>query len=222
MERSPLRIVGRIPASTTPEPDRPAQARATVEELVELSLHPAQAVAGEHLRIEVELEVERPDLGGEVAVGDRGQHRHRAGRRLPRPVDEEHLLLRPDARDAGLEHVLGEHVLERLQVAQHPADRGLPIGRPLRGLRAHRVRPAPPGTAAASPATAASRAPTADPTDRPGWGCPSEPRAWATAHDSPMSSLAPSPLASTTNRRRSVVERRAVELRPRSAAPTPA
>ena len=43
----------------------------------------------------------------------------------------------PMRRDAALEHVAGQHVLECLQVAQHPSDRGLAVGRVRGGLVAH-------------------------------------------------------------------------------------
>ena len=41
-------------------------------------------------------------------------------------VDEEHLLLRADARDAALERVLGHHPIERTQVVEHRAHEGAP------------------------------------------------------------------------------------------------
>ena len=148
-----------------------AAARPKVEQLVELGVHAGEAVAAELLGVEVELEVERADLGRVRVAGERGEHRQRSGRRLPRGVDEEHLLLGADAPDAGLEAVVSEHHLQRLQVAQHPADRRLPIGSGGRRLLAHSARPTRRDSRGAWPATAASRGPSDDPTSRRGWGC---------------------------------------------------
>ena len=132
-----MRIVGSVPARTTWRPAVSAATRPKVEQLVELGVHPGEAVAAELLGVEVELEVERADLGRVRVIGERGEHRQRSGRRLPRSVDEEHLLLGADAPDAGLEAVVGEHHLQRLQVAEHPADRRLSIGSSGRRLLAH-------------------------------------------------------------------------------------
>ncbi len=107
------------------------------EQLVELGVHAREAVAGELLRVEVELEVERPDLGRVRLPGEGGEHRQRSRCRLPRGVDEEHLLLGADAPDVGLEAVVTKHRLQRLQVAQHPANRRLPVGSRRRRLLPH-------------------------------------------------------------------------------------
>ncbi len=109
------------------------------EELVELGVHAREAVAAELLGIEVELEVEGADLGGVGLAGERGEHGQRARCRLPRRVDEEHLLLGADAPHVGLEHLGAQHRLQRLQVAQHPADGGVAIGRAAGGLVAHQL-----------------------------------------------------------------------------------
>ena len=141
-------------------------------------------VAAEDLRVEVDLEVERADLGREVPVGDVGEDRQRPRRRLPRAVDEEHLLLGPDAAHAGLEHVA------RRACARARAGRAASIGSrsggrscswPFDGpcallhcataLLDRNATPRRRGTAAASLARSASRAATAAPTSRPGWGC---------------------------------------------------
>ena len=106
-----------------------------VEHRVELVVHPREAVVGQFLRVEVELEVERADLGGVRVTGQLGEQPHRPGRRLPRAVDDEHLLLGADPRDAGLEAPVAQHQLHRLQVAQHPAHRGA-AGRPCLGRSA--------------------------------------------------------------------------------------
>ena len=189
-----------------------------------------EAVAAELLRVEVELEVERPDLGRVRLAGEGGEHRQRAGCRLPRRVDEEHLLLGADAPDIGLEAIVLEHLLQGLQVAQHPADRRLPIRgrRPVARLLASLIRSlrslspfgrsSPPCQSSTSfhelvqvagehrPPERPVVGPVADPTSRPGWGCRPSRSRWAARHDSPMSSLAPSPLANTTNRVRTQVE----------------
>ena len=88
------------------------------EELVQLRLHGAEAVATEALRIEVELEVEGTELGREVRVVDGVEDLERDRRRLPAAVDEEHLLLGADAPHAVLDAALGEHALEGVHVAQ--------------------------------------------------------------------------------------------------------
>ena len=88
------------------------------EELVQLRLHGAEAVATEALRIEVELEIEGTDLGHQVRVVDGVEDLERDRRRLPVAVDEEHLLLGADAAHTGLDAPFGEHAVEGMHFAQ--------------------------------------------------------------------------------------------------------
>ena len=107
------------------------------EQLVELCVHAGEAVAAELLGIEVELEIEGTDLGRVGVAGEGGEHRQRAGGGLPRRVDEEHLLLGADSADTSLEAVLAQHRLQRLEVAEHPANCRLPVGPSCRRLMPH-------------------------------------------------------------------------------------
>ena len=105
--RSLLRIVGRMPISTTCMPSSPARRARALDELVELPVHAREAVAGEDLRIAVGLELELAELG-RVVAGSRSllEHLQHAAGGTPVLVDEEHLLLGADAPHAGLEQVL--------------------------------------------------------------------------------------------------------------------
>ena len=93
-------------------------------DVVELRLEAAQGVGAEDDRIEIGLEVEPGELGGEPRVVDRCEDLERQGRRTVAAVDQEELLLGADAGGAGLEHALGEHLLQRPQVAQDLAHEG--------------------------------------------------------------------------------------------------
>ena len=88
----------------------------------ELLLHLRQAVAAEHLRVEVELEVEAAELGREVRRRPRSSSISSASARgPPARVDQEHLLLGADAAHAGLEAPLLEHPLEGAHVGEQLA-----------------------------------------------------------------------------------------------------
>ena len=108
------------------------------QELVELALDAAEAVAGELLGVEVQLEVERAHLGREVTVGRGRQDLEGSWRRLPRGVDEEHLLFRAHAVHTGLEGLVGQQPFEGAEVLQHPADGDPPLLQPACRLEAHR------------------------------------------------------------------------------------
>jgi hypothetical protein len=92
------------------------------DQVVELSVHLGQAVAAEHLRVAVGLELELAELGGVVRVGLElvEERQHPAGRG-PLLVEQEQLLLGADAPDAGLEPLLGDHAVERAQVGEDRA-----------------------------------------------------------------------------------------------------
>ena len=107
------------------------------EQLVELSVHAGEAVAAELLGVEIQFEVERPDFSRVRVIGQGGEHRQCARGRLPRRVDEKHFLLGTDAPDPGLEAIVAQHRLQRLEVAQHPTDRRLPVSLSSRRLLAH-------------------------------------------------------------------------------------
>ena len=92
----------------------------------ELRFHVAEAVARVRLGVGVGLDLEEAQLGGEMRIADGFQDLQRAGSGMVGAVDEEHLLLRADARDAALECVLGHHPVERTQVVEHRAHEGAP------------------------------------------------------------------------------------------------
>jgi hypothetical protein len=99
-----------------------------IERLVDLPLHPAQAIARQPQRLEVELEIEAAQLGGEVGVAQRLDQLEVARRRHAVGVDEEELLLGPDAADVGLDPVLLEEALERPEVGEQPSGEELDGG----------------------------------------------------------------------------------------------
>ena len=92
-----------------------------VDQLVQLLLHPRQPVAAERLRVRIGLDLELAELGREVGILQLLEHRQHAARRGPSAVEQEHLLLRADPPDPGLEPALLEHALHRAQVGE---DRG--------------------------------------------------------------------------------------------------
>ena len=83
-----------------------------------------EAGPAEDERLEIELEVEAGQLGGDARVVEAGEDLHGHGRRAPESVDEDELLLGPDPAHAGLEEPLVQHPLERLEIAQE----GLHVG----------------------------------------------------------------------------------------------
>src|SRR6185503_19083546 len=101
-----------------------------LEELVELPLHRGQTVAAPHHGVEVELEVEAAELGGEVAVvGEVGQDLEVVVRRAPALVDEEELLLGTDPAHARLDGAALEHLLDGAQVGEQlPGELAQPFG----------------------------------------------------------------------------------------------
>ena len=88
------------------------------EQLPDLPLHGAEAGAAEDQGIEVELEVESRELGGEVGVVHRFEHLGGDGRRTPVGIDEKQLLFGPDASNIALEEIVVEHLLERTDIVQ--------------------------------------------------------------------------------------------------------
>ena len=100
----------------------------TLQRGVELTLEPAEAIALEPQRIQIDLKVEQPQLGGVVGVRHPLQQLHGEHRRAPRRIHEEQLLLRSDAVHAGLDHALVEHALQRLNVTQQVRDERPKLG----------------------------------------------------------------------------------------------
>ena len=88
------------------------------EEVDELTLHLAQAVAAEDQRIGVEFQVEPRELRRVVLVGDLLDHLHRERRRGEVAIDQEELLLGADPANAGFDRAVLQHQLERLEVSQ--------------------------------------------------------------------------------------------------------
>src|SRR6185503_3245598 len=90
-----------------------------LEELVELPLHRGQTVAAPHHRVEVELEVELAELGGEVVVvGEVFEDLEVVVGGAPARGDEEELLLGADPAHAGLDGAAFEHPLDGTQVGE--------------------------------------------------------------------------------------------------------
>ncbi len=87
------------------------------EQLAELPLHVAHTSA-EHVRIEIELEVEPRELGGEVGIVQDLQNLGGDRRRTPKMINQEKFLLGADASDTGLESLLFEHLFEGPYVLQ--------------------------------------------------------------------------------------------------------
>ena len=92
-----------------------------LDALLELLVHARQAAPAELLRREVELEVELPELGREALGGERLEQRQRGLDRAQPAVDQEHLLLGPDAPHAALDLTSLEHDLERAHVLEQGA-----------------------------------------------------------------------------------------------------
>ena len=113
-----MRIVGRIPASSTSMPRGSGDGPQPVEQRVELGLDPGEAVAAEVLGVEVDLQVEGAELGHEVRVVDGVEELEGDRGRTPVAIDQEHLLLGADAAHAGLDPPFGEHAAERVEVTQ--------------------------------------------------------------------------------------------------------
>ncbi len=95
-------------------------------EPVELRLHRRDPPAREGLRVRVGLQIEEAELGREVRILDVLQDAQGPAGWVIGPVDEEELLLRPDAEDAALEPLLLHHPLECAELGQEGAHEAPP------------------------------------------------------------------------------------------------
>jgi len=86
--------------------------------LLDLVFHLPQTWAPEHQWVEVELEVEPCQLGGEVGVVHRLENLGRERGRPPASIHQEELLLGADTTHVGLEEIILEHLLEGPHVLQ--------------------------------------------------------------------------------------------------------
>ena len=108
-----------MPVRTIRAPSASAAASAVSNRDVSSSSSRERHWALEHLRREVRLEVELPQLGREGLLGEPLEHGERAIGRPQRAIDEEHLLLRADAPHVHLEQaLLRHHGLERPDVLE--------------------------------------------------------------------------------------------------------
>ena len=99
--------------------------------LVELLVHVGEAGAAEEPRRQVRLEVEARQLGGEGRVVQVLENLDGHRRRTPRLVYEKQLLLRADAADARLDHAVGQHPLQSLEIPEErPREDPHFLGRP--------------------------------------------------------------------------------------------
>src|SRR5215216_3165281 len=96
-----------------------------IDQLIELLFHAAETVVPELERIEVGFEIESRDFGGESRVVCTLQYlqRNRSGSQVA--VDQEHLLLRSDARDSTLESSILEHECQRAEIFQQCLHEGM-------------------------------------------------------------------------------------------------
>ena len=88
------------------------------EQLAELPLHVTKTGVAEYVRIEIELEVEARELGGEMGIVNRFQDLGGDRRRTPELINQEQFLFGADSPDTGLESLLFEHLLEGPHVFQ--------------------------------------------------------------------------------------------------------
>ena len=109
---------------------RPVNARCNcqlLDRFVELTLQLPQTATPEFQGIEVDLQIESPQLGGDlgipVVLQNPGTHRSR----LPGVVHQEQFLLDTDPRRAGLDPALPEHLTEGSKVIEHGVHEAVPI-----------------------------------------------------------------------------------------------
>src|SRR5262249_8397113 len=107
--------------------DRAGVLLGRVEAGAYLLLEPAQAVVGQPARRHVDLDVELPELGLEVGVGDGPQRLLVAHGRLAMLVDQVELDLQPGERPFELEPRLLEHLCEHVEAPPYLLPVALPV-----------------------------------------------------------------------------------------------
>ena len=99
-------------------PHPPGGVRSPGHHLLEARLHPRQEVSRQRQRVEVRLQVEPGDLGGEPGVVQFPQDFHRQRRRTVGVADQEHLLFDADPVHPFLDPPVGDHPVQRPEVAE--------------------------------------------------------------------------------------------------------